>query len=58
MFLMIKWLRKLDNPFLLIAEGFVAGAILFWSTSPGYAEASPNQPTARAESPLSPLARL
>ena len=55
---MIKLFRKLDNPFLLIAEGFVAGAILFWSTSPGSVEASPNQPTARAESPLAPLVRL
>lgn len=55
---MTNWFNKLDNPFLLIAEGFVAGAILFWSTSPGPAEASPNQPTARAESTLSPNARL
>jgi hypothetical protein len=55
---MIKLFRKLDNPFLLIAEGFVAGAILFWSTSPGSAEASPNRPTAHAESPASPAVRL
>jgi hypothetical protein len=55
---MIKWFRKLDNPFLLIAEGFVAGAILFWSTNPGSAEASPNQPTAHAESTQSHNARL
>jgi hypothetical protein len=55
---MIKWFRKLDNPFLLIAEGFVVGAILFWSTSPGSAEAIPNQPTAHAVSTQSPAARL
>ncbi len=51
-------LRKLDNPFLLIVEGFVAGAILFWSTSPGSAEARPNQPAVRAESPQTGAARL
>ncbi|MGZ8997838.1 MAG: hypothetical protein ACXW2T_03175 [Allosphingosinicella sp.] len=55
---MIKLFKKLDNPFLLIAQGFVVGAILFWSTSPGPSEASPNQPTARAESPLLPAVRL
>jgi hypothetical protein len=55
---MIKWFKKLDNPFLLVAEGFVAGAILFWSTGPGAAEANPNRPTAHMESPASPSARL
>jgi|GEM_PF-2167071 len=55
---MIRWFRKLDNPFVLIAEGFVAGAILFWSTSPGHAETSPNQPTAQSVSALSVDARL
>lgn len=57
-FAMIKLFRKLDNPFLLIAEGFVAGAILFWSTSPGPVDAKPNHPTARAESPATSAARL
>ncbi|MDB5671131.1 MAG: hypothetical protein JWO25_2090 [Alphaproteobacteria bacterium] len=28
-------LKALQNPFLLVAEGFLAGAILFMSTSPG-----------------------
>ena len=55
---MTKWFKKLDNPFLLIAEGFVAGAILFWSTSPGAAEASANRPTAHAESAASSAAHL
>jgi hypothetical protein len=55
---MMKWFKKLDNPFLLIAEGFVAGAILFWSTSPASAQASPNQPTVQAQSPLSGATRL
>ena len=34
--------KKLQNPFVLIAQGFVAGAILFWSTAPQDADA-PNQ---------------
>jgi hypothetical protein len=55
---MFKWFRKLDNPFLLVAQGFVAGAILVWTTSPGPVETSPNQPIARAESALSPAVRL
>ena len=25
---------KLENPFALIAQGFVAGLILFWATAP------------------------
>jgi hypothetical protein len=37
--------KKLQNPFALVAQGFVAGAILFWSTVPGEAEAT-NQPQA------------
>jgi hypothetical protein len=55
---MMKWFKKLDNPFLLIAEGFVAGAILFWSTSPGSPNAGPNQPTAQAVSMPSPAVHL
>jgi len=26
--------KALENPFLLIAEGFLAGAILFWAVTP------------------------
>jgi len=29
-----KLKQKLENPFALIAQGFVAGAILFWATLP------------------------
>jgi hypothetical protein len=28
-------LKALQNPFLLVAQGFIAGAALFLSTSPG-----------------------
>ena len=31
----MKKLRALQNPFLLVAEGFVAGAVLFLATTPG-----------------------
>ena len=31
----MKWLRKLNNPFLLGLEGFLAGAALFFATHPG-----------------------
>ena len=37
--------KKLQNPFVLVVQGFVAGAILFWSTVPGEADVS-NQPQA------------
>jgi hypothetical protein len=35
--------KKLQNPFILTAQGFIAGAILFWSTSGPEAEASGTQ---------------
>jgi hypothetical protein len=28
----MKWLKTLNNPFLLVAQGFAAGAILFFAT--------------------------
>ena len=34
----MKWLKKLNNPFLLGLEGFVAGAMLFFATHPGAAD--------------------
>jgi hypothetical protein len=32
--LSMKWLKKLDNPFLLVLNGFGLGAILFFATTP------------------------
>ncbi|HEY0447296.1 MAG TPA: hypothetical protein VGD19_12670 [Allosphingosinicella sp.] len=32
--------KKLQNPFALVVQGFIAGAILFWSTNPPEAEAT------------------
>jgi hypothetical protein len=31
---MIKWKQKLQNPFALVAQGFVVGLALFWATMP------------------------
>ena len=33
--------KKLLNPFVLGAQGFIAGAILFWSTHPAESSAPP-----------------
>jgi hypothetical protein len=38
---MINLKKKLQNPILLVAQGFVAGAVLFYATTP---EAAPTQP--------------
>ena len=32
---MMRILKALANPFLLVMQGFVAGAFLFWSTGQG-----------------------
>lgn len=40
--------KKLTNPFMLAVQGFVAGAIIFWSTQPGQAEAGPASASAPA----------
>jgi hypothetical protein len=39
---MMNLKKKLQNPMLLVAQGFVAGAILFYATTPP--EAAPAQP--------------
>jgi hypothetical protein len=40
--------QKLQNPLALVAQGFVAGAILFWATVPSDAE--PQQSGSSAQS--------
>lgn len=40
--------KKLTNPFVLIAQGFAAGAIVFFATAP--AEADQQQPAPSAQS--------
>jgi hypothetical protein len=34
----MKTLKALQNPFLLVAEGFIVGAILFFATTPGISQ--------------------
>ena len=55
---MAQLLKRLDNPFLLAAQGFVAGAFLFWMTAPTDVQARPNRPAAQVESPAAPSANL
>ena len=46
----MKILRTLQNPFALVAEGFIAGAILFYATIPPAPEIAGPAPTAEAAS--------
>jgi hypothetical protein len=34
----MKWLKRLGNPFLLVVQGFAAGAILFFATNDSAAD--------------------
>jgi hypothetical protein len=47
-FAMRKLFKTLDNPFLLAAEGFIAGAFLFWATTSTSVEAAASKPSAQA----------
>lgn len=46
-------LKRLDNPFLLAAEGFIAGAILFVAINADSLEARINKPAAPPENSIS-----
>jgi hypothetical protein len=37
----MRFLKKLTNPFVLVAEGFVVGAILFATSTPSLVEPRP-----------------
>ena len=37
----MRFLKKLTNPFVLIAEGFLAGAILFATSTPDLIDSRP-----------------
>jgi hypothetical protein len=50
---MKKLLKRLDNPFLLAAEGFIAGAVLFVAINADSLEARINKPAAPAETSIS-----
>ncbi len=47
---MINLKKKLQNPMVLVAQGFVAGAILFYATTPPEAaqQPQPQQSTVQA----------
>jgi hypothetical protein len=49
-----KWLSKLANPFLLVAEGFVLGAILLGGSSPALLDPRPSRPPAPLDSSIIP----
>lgn len=53
--MMIDWKKKLQNPFALVAEGFVAGVILFWATAPRESIAA--EPTSAIAAPAGELTR-
>ena len=42
----MKFVKKLQNPFALVGQGFLVGAALFWTTHPGAAAPAPEQPIA------------
>jgi hypothetical protein len=44
----MKWLKKLNNPLLLVINGFVAGAILFAATSPELLDSAPPRADSKA----------
>jgi hypothetical protein len=49
----MKWLKRLTNPFALVAEGFLVGAILFASSSPSLLD-SRRQPPPALDSSIIP----
>lgn len=40
----MRWLKKLDNPVLLVLQGMALGAILFAATHPDALNAKPKAP--------------
>jgi len=42
----MRFLKKLTNPFVLVAEGFVLGALLFASSAPSLLDRRPEPPPA------------
>jgi hypothetical protein len=42
----MHFLKKLTNPFVLVAEGFLVGAILFASATPNLVDSRPEPPAA------------
>jgi hypothetical protein len=53
----MKLLKKLTNPFVLIAEGFLVGALLFATATPDLVETRPAPPPALDSSVIPNSAR-
>jgi hypothetical protein len=45
---MINWKQKLQNPFVLGAQGFIVGMALFWATLPSESVAQDDAPQVSA----------
>jgi hypothetical protein len=50
----MKWLERLANPFVLVVEGFVVGAILFAASTPSPVDSRPAPPPAALDSTIIP----
>ena len=50
----MRFLKTLANPFALVAEGFVAGAILFATATPSLIDSHPAPPPAALDSSVIP----
>ncbi len=53
----MKLLKKLTNPFVLVAEGFVVGALLFATSTPSLVDPRPAPPPALDSSVIPNSAR-
>ena len=45
----MKWLKKLNNPFLLGLQGFAVGAFLFFATHPDAIDSKPAPDSSQLE---------
>jgi hypothetical protein len=50
----MRFLKKLTNPFMLVAEGFLVGAVLFASQTPNLIEPRPAPPPPALDSSVIP----
>ena len=50
----MRFLKKLANPFVLVAEGFLVGAILFATSTPNFIDLRPEPPAAALDSSVIP----
>ncbi len=50
----MRFLKKLTNPFVLVAEGFVVGAVLFASSAPDLIDSRPAHPSRALDSSVIP----